>query len=78
MAHSLPEALLVAGDREVFVVGGGEIYRQTIGIASRLEITHVDLSPDAEVFFPEIDPEVWTAASRRRGEGLTFATYVRR
>ncbi len=78
VAHSLPEALLVAGDREVFVVGGGEIYRQTIGVASRLEITHVDLSPDAEVFFPEIDPGVWTAASRRRGEGLTFATYVRR
>ena len=77
VAHSLPEALLVAGDREVFVVGGGEIYRQTIGVASRLEITHVDLSPDAEVFFPEIDPGVWTAASRRRGEGLTFATYVR-
>lgn len=78
VAHSLPEALLVAGDREVFVVGGGEIYRQTIGVASRLEITHVDVAPEAEVFFPEIDPAEWVEVARRPGEGLAFVTYDRR
>ncbi|MBM6546742.1 dihydrofolate reductase [Janibacter sp. YIM B02568] len=78
VAHSLPEALLVAGDREVFVVGGGEIYRQTIAVASRLEITHVDVAPEAEVFFPEIDPAVWVESARSPGAGLAFVTYGRR
>lgn len=78
VAHSLPEALLVAGDQEVFVVGGGEIYAQTIGLASRLEITHVEASPEAAVFFPEIDPEVWSAVERVEHDGFDFVTYLRR
>lgn len=78
VAHSLPEALLVAGDREVFVVGGGEIYAQTIEVAGALEITHVDASPQAEVFFPLVDPEVWVEVSRDPREGMTFVRYERR
>lgn len=78
VAHSLPEALLVAGDREVFVVGGGEIYAQTIEVASALEITHVDASPQAEVFFPPIDPDVWVEVSRAPREDMAFVRYERR
>lgn len=45
---------------EVFVIGGGEIYKQTIAKANKLYITHVDKSfPDADTFFPEIIPVVW-------------------
>ena len=77
VAHSLAEALLVAGDSEVFVVGGGEIYAQTIELASRLEITHVEVSSEAEVFFPEIDPEAWGEVRRDEREGFTFVTYAR-
>ncbi|WP_370894193.1 dihydrofolate reductase [Janibacter sp. GXQ6167] len=77
VAHSLPEALSIGGDREVFIVGGGEIYAQTIGVASALEITHIDASPEAEVFFPEIDPGTWREAAREPRDGFAFVRYER-
>ena len=43
----------------VFVIGGGEIYKQTIEEADEMYITHVKGNFDADVFFPEIDSN-WT------------------
>lgn len=59
-AGSLDSALAMA-DGEVFVIGGGEIYRQAIEEkADRLCLTLIDAECDgADVFFPEIDPAVW-------------------
>lgn len=68
--HSLAEALAVAGPGEVFVVGGGEIYRQTIGLASRLELTEIAASPQAEVFFPEVD-DGWREVQRTPARAST-------
>ncbi len=58
---SLKEALKFAKkiDENVFVIGGGKIYEQTIDAADRLEVTVVDGVFDAEVFFPEIDDKMW-------------------
>lgn len=76
VVHSLAEALAVAGPGEVFVVGGGEIYRQTIGLASRLELTEIAASPQAEVFFPEVD-DGWREVQRTPRDGFHFVTYER-
>lgn len=47
-------------DEEIFVIGGGQIYKLFINKADRLYITHVDLSvPDADTYFPLIDMGVW-------------------
>jgi len=47
-------------EEEVFIIGGGQIYRLFINKADRLYITHVDESfPDADTFFPDIDMKVW-------------------
>jgi dihydrofolate reductase len=47
-------------DEEVFVIGGGMIYKLFIDIADKLYITHVDAEfPDAEIFFPIIDEKRW-------------------
>jgi len=83
---SLEEALEVASRTEVFVIGGGMIYRQAIDIADRLFVTHVHtLVPDADTFFPVIDPEVWqltersnTTKDEKSGLRFEFRTYVRR
>ncbi|KRE38115.1 diacylglycerol kinase [Janibacter sp. Soil728] len=75
--HSLAEALVVGGPGEVFVVGGGEIYRQTIDLASRLELTEIAASPDAEVFFPQLDPQVWREVRRDPRDGFDFVAYER-
>lgn len=45
---------------EVFVIGGGEIYREAIKRASRLYLTEIDaMVEDADTFFPEIDAKEW-------------------
>jgi len=45
---------------EVFVIGGGQIYKQSMDKADRLYITHVDIEDkEADTFFPEIIPIVW-------------------
>lgn len=47
-------------DEEVFVIGGGQIYRLFINKADRLYITHVNADfPDADTFFPEIEKDRW-------------------
>lgn len=53
-----PEAALAACDdaAKVFIIGGGEIYRQFLPLANRLEITEIDAEPvDADTFFPVND-----------------------
>lgn len=78
VAHSLPEALLMAGDTEVFVAGGGQVYEQTIGAASRLVITHVEQEPEGAVRFPPIDSAVWREDSRDIQDGFAWVEYLRR
>ena len=79
VAHSLPEALaLVAEAEQVFVVGGGEIYRQAMAYAVRLLVTDVDQSPEGSVTFPAIDPGVWTETARDEQPGFAWVTYERR
>jgi dihydrofolate reductase len=69
VAGSLKEALERAGAvaasedaGEIMVGGGGEIYREAMPLADRLYITHVALSPEGDVTFPEIDMAVWGVA----------------
>ncbi len=58
---SIKEALKFAKkiDENIFVIGGGNIYEQTIDLADKLEVTHVDASLNADTFFPKIDLKVW-------------------
>ena len=54
-----------ASDEEVFIIGGGEIYRQLLPNTERIYLTRVQASfPDAEVFFPELDPTEWVEEAR--------------
>ncbi|MBR5724202.1 MAG: dihydrofolate reductase [Bacteroidales bacterium] len=69
-----------------FVMGGASVYRQAIGSMDRLYITHVHtVIPDADAFFPEIDPQIWEVESRsgiltdpESGLSFEFVIYVRR
>ena len=54
-----------ASDEEVFIIGGGEIYRQLLPDTEQIYLTRVQASfPDAEVFFPELDPTEWIEEAR--------------
>ncbi|MFZ1458347.1 MAG: dihydrofolate reductase [Candidatus Saccharimonadales bacterium] len=51
------------GER-VFVIGGAEIYQQTIGMADTLHVTEVHATIDGDATFPLIDPASWRETSR--------------
>ena len=62
IAHSVDEALnmaKVSGENEVFIIGGGEVFSQTIEIADRIYLTHVHSQVVADTYFPEIDASQW-------------------
>lgn len=64
VAPSLDAALaLAAGESEVFVIGGGEIYRQALPRADRLHLTQVHAAVDGDTTFPAFDPAEWTLAA---------------
>ena len=46
-------------NEEIFIIGGGEIYNQSMAIADKLDITRVNHSFEADTFFPEIDLTQW-------------------
>ncbi|HOK26083.1 MAG TPA: dihydrofolate reductase [Bacteroidales bacterium] len=70
-AFSVEEALQACkGEEEVFVIGGGSIYRQFMPLADRLYITHVHDKAPADTFFPEIDPSVWEIISEEFHDGI--------
>lgn len=84
VAHSLDEALALAGGDEcICVIGGAEIYAQSLPIADRLEITEVDLEPEGDAWFPPFPAEQWEETARearvsRNGPGFSFVTLRRR
>jgi len=62
IAHSVGEALSIAednGEEEAFIIGGGQIYEQTIDLWDKLYLTEVDLEVDGDVFFPKVDLSEW-------------------
>jgi dihydrofolate reductase len=59
-ANSLPHALSLCGDDpEVFVVGGGEIFREAIELAQRAYVTWVDADIPGDTFFPAFPTSEW-------------------
>lgn len=62
-------------NEEIMVIGGAEIYRQTMGIARTLYITHVDKIVEGDAFFPDIDSKVWQEITREDFNGFSFVTY---
>ena len=58
VVHTIDEALKLAyekNEEEVFILGGGKIYLQTMDIWDRLYLTEVHASPEGDTHFPEID-----------------------
>ncbi len=84
--HSLDEVLAACHEEVLFIMGGATLYRETIGIADVLYITHIHHTfEDADTFFPDIDSEVWEAVDtqampvdEKHAYPYTFVTYRRK
>lgn len=91
VAHSVAAALAAAqedarrrGANEIMVIGGTDVFAQTMDLADRLEITHVHAKPEGDTFMPPIDERLWRAGERsehaaglRDDAGFSYVTYVR-
>lgn len=80
-AYSIADALSKCSkDDEVFVIGGGSIYRQFMPFADRLYITHVHKKAEADIYFPAIDPSVWEVIEKEEflsdSKNLIHYTYI--
>lgn len=92
VAHSLHEALALAaaapGGDVVWVIGGEQVYAETLALADRIEVTEIDLEVDGDAVAPRLDPGAWHEAEHGHGGWVSpanpaapryrFRTYVRR
>ena len=82
---SIDEALELAKDaREIFVIGGGEIYRQALPLVQRIYLTRVHGTFEGDVTFPELNMTEWKEMSReqhpadeKNPHAYTFLVYER-
>lgn len=85
-AQEIQAAAAQCSADQCFIIGGAKTYERTLAQADKLYITHVHTSvPDADAFFPAIDPAVWTLQSEtppetdpENGLQYSFAVYVRK
>jgi dihydrofolate reductase len=85
VAHSVREALEASkGDDEILVIGGADLFRETLPVADRLYLTVVDAEPEGDTFMPEFDLRAWRETSsqdfapdEKHAHGYRFTIYDR-
>lgn len=72
-------------NEQIFIIGGGNIYEQTIDLADCLKITQVDFQTKADAFFPKIDENIWQKTDEihhpkdeKNAYDFSFQTWERR
>ena len=72
-------------NEQIFIIGGGNIYEQTIDLADCLKITQVDFQTKADAFFPKIDENIWQKTNEihhpkdeKHAYDFSFQTWERR
>ncbi len=75
--NDIEKALRELKNEDLCIIGGGDIYKQTIDAGDFLYITHVDQEFEGDVYFPEIDASKWKKVLEEKHEGYSFATYER-
>ncbi|HEA29953.1 MAG TPA: dihydrofolate reductase [Leeuwenhoekiella sp.] len=87
IVHDLDAALeFAAGDENIFIIGGGEIYALAMNRATHLELTRVNANfENADTFFPEIDKKQWELVEKKphpkdekHAYHFDYLTYVKR
>ena len=80
-AKSLAEAILLAGDRDIFISGGARIYEEALPLVEKMYITEIDCEIEGDTYFPVFDNEQFIKEINERFEGeipYTYVTYTRR
>lgn len=77
IVHSLEDAFSISSnDEEVFIIGGSNIYEQSLNLVKHLYITEIKKAFEGDAFFPKIDKSLWTESAREThtsSDGLEFS-----
>ena len=77
---SLDDAIESIQENEVFIIGGGVVYKNTLAIADKMIITEIKKEYHGDTFFPEYRDRIgkeWVETSRKETEDLIFIEYRR-
>lgn len=85
LVNNLEDAFDAAkADKQPFVIGGGEIYKQAMPYADKIELTRIHEDFEADTFFPKIDTTIWKESQNRyhakdekHQHAFSFITYIR-
>lgn len=86
VVNTLEEAIKISKkDSQPFIIGGGEIYKQAMRYADKIELTRVHETFEADTFFPEIYTAVWKETAKtfhkkdsKNEYAFSYITFVRR
>ena len=86
IVNSLEEALRkVPKNEDTYIIGGAEIYKQSITISDKIELTRVHTTCEADAFFPEIDLLEWKLVfeefhekDEKHNYDYTFQTFIKK
>jgi dihydrofolate reductase len=86
IANSIENAMAMAPkNEEIFIIGGAEIYKQSIDFANKIELTRVHSNFEADAYFPEINLNDWTLSfeeqhckDEKHNFDFTFLTYLKK
>jgi dihydrofolate reductase len=82
-ASSLEQAMAMVGDEPASIIGGAQIFNESMMLADRMIVTEIDHSFKCDTFFPAIDPKQWAETAREKhhsdanGYDYAFVTYER-
>lgn len=75
----------IKSDEENFVIGGATIYKLLMPYTNKMYITHINETFDADVYFPQIDKNIWKVVEKEKGikneenpYNFEYVTYVRK
>ena len=61
------ETAVNTNDKEIFIIGGAEIFRQSMHLTDRIYLTKIYYAFEGDVFFPELNMDEWKEVSRTKG-----------
>ena len=84
VVHSLEQAISVSSaDSEAFLIGGAELYQQSLPLAKRLYLTMIDAEFEGDAYFPEIELDHWDLLEQQdlisqQGWAFHYLSYQRK
>ena len=76
--HDVDQALQNLDCEELFVMGGGSIYKLFMDRVDKIYMTHIEKEINGDVYFPKIDFTKWKRINKEQHKGFSFVDYVRK